>query len=99
MGALQGFVYTDRRNKISVKSWIIDWFLENSNVEKDEIIAKPSENYLINGWIDSFKFINFISDIEENFDIIFSNDEFQDRNFGTIDGLISAIKKKISENE
>jgi len=82
-------------NNINV--WIINWFVNNSNLDKKEIKEKSHTSYLENGWIDSFKFINFISDIEEHFGITFSNDEFQNRSFSTIDGLMKIIQSKINE--
>ncbi len=80
------------------KSWIVKWFLKNSNLSENEINESPEENYLIKGWIDSLKFISFISDIENEFKISFSNDEFQNRKFATINGIVKIIEVKINEN-
>jgi len=55
------------------------------------------ENYFLKGWIDSLKFIELISDIENEFQISFSNNEFQDRTFSTVEGLIKIIEDKINE--
>jgi len=52
------------------------------------------ENYFENGWIDSLKFIELITQIEEKFGIRFSNDEFLDRKFSTIEGLTKIIERK-----
>lgn len=79
------------------KSWIVKWFSDNTNLVENEIIANLDENYLTNGWIDSLKFISFISDIENGFKIIFSNDEFQNRTFATINGLVQIIEEKLNE--
>lgn len=78
-----------------IKNWIIDWFEKNSTATKTDIENNPEENYFNTGWIDSFAFINFISDIEEKFKISFSNDEFQNRDFATINGLTKIIKGKL----
>lgn len=79
-----------------VKTWIIDWFVKNTDFDKEEIEKNLNESYFEHQWIDSFSFINFISDIEENFSISFSNDEFQNREFATISGLTSIIKGKLN---
>jgi len=79
-----------------VKKWIIDWFAENSAINTEEIKLKTSESYFENQWLDSYAFINFVSDIEKEFSISFSNDEFQDRKFSTIDGLTEIIEEKIN---
>lgn len=81
---------------MEIENWIIDWFIQNTDIQKDEIIKNLSENYLELGWIDSLKFISFITDIEEKFEILFSNDSFQDRNFSTIKGLAKIVSGYIN---
>jgi acyl carrier protein len=76
---------------METENWVINWFEEKAGIEKDEILKKIKENYLELGWIDSLKFISFITDIEETFKIRFSNDIFQDRDFSTIKGLSKII--------
>ena len=82
---------------MNVKEWLQEWFEKNTDVSKEKIEKSGGENYLLGGWIDSFKFITLISEIEEKYGIRFSNDEFQDRSFGTIDGMSKAIQKKVDE--
>lgn len=74
--------------------WLINWFEKNSLTTEINMKNSLEENYFENGWIDSLKFIELITQIEEKFGIQFSNDEFQDRKFSTIDGLIKIIEKK-----
>ena len=80
-----------------VKTWIVEWFKENTELKDDEIGV--NDNYFEKGWIDSFQFISFITNIEERFDIRFSNDEFQDRSFSTIEGIVKIIRRKTNEKE
>ena len=47
--------------------------------------------------IDSFKFISFITEIENFFKIKFSNDEFQNRDFASIEGLSKILSEKIHD--
>lgn len=79
------------------KYWIVKWFSNNTNLLENEVIANLDENYLTKGWIDSLKFISFISDIENKFKIVFSNDEFQNRKFATINGLVQILEEKLNE--
>lgn len=79
-----------------VKEWIVNWFVENTGVTKEDIILNLNVSYFEKKWLDSYAFINFISDIEEKFDISFSNEEFQNREFATIEGLACIIERKIS---
>ena len=80
---------------MDVKDWIIEWFSKNSDIEKSEIEKNIHEDYLAKCWIDSLKFVELITDIENHFNIKFSNDEFQDRAFSTVFGLIQHIEIKI----
>jgi len=82
---------------MNTKDWIINWFEENTDLNKEEIEKNISENYFAKGWIDSLKFISFITDIEGNFNIRFSNEEFQNRSFSTIEGMSKIIQGKVNE--
>ena len=79
---------------VDVKTWLAEWFKENTDLEEGEIGVH--DNYFEKGWIDSFQFISFITDIEEKFDVHFSNDEFQNRDFSTIDGLSEIILRRLN---
>ncbi len=81
-----------------ITDWIVDWLVENCEQNREEIINHLDENYFLNGYIDSFQFINLISEAEDEFDIEFDNDQFEDRSFSTVNGL-SAIIERVIENE
>jgi D-alanine--poly(phosphoribitol) ligase subunit 2 len=76
------------------KMWLTNWFEKNSLATGVNMKNSLKENYLENGWIDSLKFIELITQIEEKFGIRFSNDEFLDRKFSTIEGLTKIIERK-----
>lgn len=82
---------------MNVLNWLIEWFVRNSDLNKNEISESLNENYLLKGWIDSLKFIMFVTDIETKLNIKFSNDEFQKNEFSTILGLSKIIEAKINE--
>lgn len=81
---------------MDVKGWLVSWFVRNADLTEAEAAAGASENYFDKGWLDSLKFINFVSDIEQEFKISFSNEEFQDRSFSTMDGLAKIIEVKLN---
>lgn len=83
----------------AILEWIAEWFEENTTISRQDVIVQKNINYFEKGWMDSFKFILFIAEIEEKFQISFSNDEFQNREFATIAGLSSIIQGKMNENE
>ena len=74
--------------------WLTNWFEKNSLATGINMKNSLKENYFENGWIDSLKFIELITQIEEKFGIRFSNDEFLDRKFSTIEGLTKIIERK-----
>lgn len=74
-----------------IKEWILAWFEENSSVGRDVLEANLDENYFNAGYIDSFVFISLIDDIEEEFEVEFDNDQFTDRSFATINGLVAIL--------
>lgn len=82
---------------MEIKNWLVGWFDKNSTLNSDKISQSIQENYLENGWIDSLKFISLITDIEKYFNIKFSNNDFNDKNFMTISGLLTIITRKKNE--
>ena len=82
---------------MDIKDWINNWFENNSDLNLEEIIKFQDEDYFAKGWIDSFKFIRMVTEIEEKFKINFSNDEFQDKKFSTINGLSEIIEARIEK--
>jgi acyl carrier protein len=84
---------------VDAREWLIEWFDSETTVSESTLREQMDTDYLKEGWIDSMQFIGMISSIEEEFDIEFSNDEFQNRSFATIDGLAELIASKISDYE
>jgi len=82
---------------MNIKEWLIKWFEKNSDLIKEEIVNNVSDDYLAKGWIDSFKFVSFVTEIEEEFKITFSTDEFQNRAFATLEGLSKIIEARIEK--
>ena len=82
---------------MDVTGWVISWFENNTDMKRKELEEGVSQNYFEKGWIDSLSFISFIADIEEHFRIRFSNEEFHDRTFSTIEGITRIIEGKLNE--
>lgn len=76
-----------------VEEWIMNWFEKNGSVQREKCIL--NENYLEQGYIDSFGFIALIGECEENFSISFSDDDFSNERMFTIQGLIECIQNRI----
>lgn len=84
---------------MDTRKWLVNWFDANSSVSRDVIEDQTDADYLESEWIDSMAFISLISAIEEEYEIEFKNDEFQDRSFATIDGLSEIIAEKSAVEE
>ena len=76
----------------NVTKWIVDWFVTECSIEESKITENLDNNYFEAGFIDSFKFITMVADAEDKFGIEFSNDQFEDRSFSTINGLAKIIE-------
>ncbi|KKW24561.1 MAG: hypothetical protein UY74_C0014G0019 [Candidatus Kaiserbacteria bacterium GW2011_GWC2_52_8b] len=77
-----------------VRRWLIEWFGHQVAGGEVEVERHAGDNYFDRGWIDSLSVITLISALEDEFEIHFSNEEFQERSFATIDGLAEIIEKK-----
>lgn len=80
------------------KQWLLDWFEKHTGVKREEIEERSGENYFRLGYIDSFEFISLISELEDIFHITFDNEQFEDKDFSTIDGM-SKIVEGVWNNE
>ena len=77
-----------------IKIWLEMWLSKNSSKPVEELKKKGDENYFNEGLVDSFGFISLLSDIEDKFGTSFSNEDFLDRSFATINGLAKMINTK-----
>ncbi len=73
-----------------IRPWLSEW-LSNRNLNVD---LAADDNFFDKGALDSFGVIELIEDIEDKFDIIFDETDFQDRRFPTIGGLSELIAEK-----
>lgn len=80
---------------MSNREWVLDWFEQNSSVDRETLEANGDKNYFEAGYIDSFVFISLMADIEEELGIEFDNEQFWDRSFATINGLIKILDEMV----
>ena len=79
---------------METKEWLIDWFAKHSSLDADGIKAVATANYVEQGIIDSFSFVMMISDIDDEYGITFTNDDFLNPNFMNIEGLSKIIEER-----
>ena len=80
---------------MNVKTWMIEWFVENGNIDREEVENKYDCNYIGSGMIDSFGFIKLVADIEEELGITLADDDFANDGIFVISGLVQIIQDRV----
>jgi len=80
------------------RDYVINWFAKKMNITKEKVVEQINSNYFDLKWMDSFDFINFLADIEDDLGIELDNSEFQDRRFSTISGLINILNERYTDD-
>lgn len=79
---------------MEIKEWLINWFGQHSSLNAVELEEVSKEDYLKKGIIDSFSFVMLVSDIDDEYEVAFTNEDFLDPRFPTIDGLAEMIGER-----
>lgn len=79
---------------MEVKEWLIDWFAKHSSLDAEGIEAVSKDNYMEKGIIDSFSFVMLLSDVDDEYGISFTNEDFLNPDFMNIDGLAKLIEER-----
>lgn len=77
-----------------VKDFIINFIERDYSLPED--LDLMNLNYAESGYVDSISMIQFIVEIEEEFNITFSNDELNDPDIKIVGKLIELVNSKIS---
>ncbi len=77
-----------------VSNFVINWFKEHSAMAED-IVNHLDDNYLTNGYIDSFGFLDLIASSEEKFSIKLSDDDFANDSIFTVNGLVAVLTSRM----
>lgn len=78
--------------KVSEK--VEDYFKKHGKIP--EIGSIFEENYINLNIFDSVGFVKMITDLETEFNIIFTSEEIENKKFQTLSGVVDIIKQKIS---
>ena len=70
--------------------WLKEWFAQRA----PDVKLREQDNFFNEGAIDSFGIIELIEEVETKFSIRFSEQDFQNRGFPTIEGLARIISEK-----
>ena len=77
-----------------VRDYVIQWFIDRTEIINN-LDGYLETNYVKEGIIDSFSFIEMISVFEDKFHISFTDEDFNDERLFTIAGLIEIIEGHI----
>ena len=84
-----------RDSRETVDKWLIDWFVTRGKIGKPCIEKQPDApgetDYFEAGWLTSMEVVEFVTEIEQEFAMQFSDRDLQDPRFVTIDGLAELI--------
>jgi len=69
-------------------------FFRQKGIEVENTADVEKVRYLEEGWLDSFDLVDFLTYLEQEFNIEFQPEELQKDEFRTIGGVINFIVKK-----
>lgn len=72
------------------QTWLTEWF----HSREPHITLTPETNFFVAGAIDSFGVIELIEEVEHTFSVKFTQEEFQDPRFVSIQGLAELLEGK-----
>lgn len=73
--------------------WLTAWFESRGKIDKQakDHDALRTTNYFDAGWLTSMEVVEFITEIEQQFAMQFTDTDLQDSRFGSIEGLAQLI--------
>jgi acyl carrier protein len=77
-----------------VENWLTGWFVARAKIRKNAPETLRVTNYFDAGWLTSMEVVEFVTEIEQRFDLQFSERDLQDQRFVTIAGLADLILER-----
>jgi acyl carrier protein len=87
----------EREVKATVQTWLIDWFVSRSKLRKAMPESVCDIDYFEAGWLTSMEVVEFVTEIEQQFGMQFSDRDLQDPRFVTIAGLAELISERSAQ--
>jgi acyl carrier protein len=87
--------------RLNVQAWLAEWFVARGKIRKaaleDLRDTLNATDYFEAGWLTSMEVVEFVTDIENQFDIQFTDRDLQDVRFVTIAGLTDLILERSTQ--
>lgn len=83
-----------------VQEWLLQWFVARAKIGKASAQAPDSwsnADYFAAGWLTSMEVVEFVTEIEQNFGMQFTDRDLQDSRFVTIAGLTELILERSTQ--
>ena len=75
-----------------IKEFIVDYIQREYTLPADTDVMEL--NYIESGYIDSLGFVQFVALIEEEFDVVFSDEELDSPDMKVVGKLVALIDRK-----
>ncbi len=83
--------------KETIQEWLKHWFVSRGKVDPRASQAILEQDYFEVGLLTSMEVVEFVTEIEQQFGIQFSDRDLQDSRFVTISGLADLILERSTE--
>lgn len=87
--------------RTAVAEWVTDWFVARGKIGKDAPTSLRDglrdTDYFAAGWLTSMEVVEFVTEIEQRFNMQFSDRDLQDPRFVTITGLTELILERSTQ--
>lgn len=83
--------------RATVQIWLIDWFIARSKLGEGASESLCNTDYFEAGWLTSMEVVEFVTEIEQQFAMQFSDRDLRDPRFVTIAGLAGLISERSAQ--
>jgi len=78
-----------------IKNFIVDFFLKHGKFQEMNVAEVVGINFIDSNTLDSIEFITLISEVEENFNMLFTEVDLQSKGFSSIAGMVAITALRI----
>jgi acyl carrier protein len=95
--------------RADVDEWLVDWFVARQKIKRDSHDGQSRDlhndlrdnlrntDYFDAGWLTSMEVVEFVTEIEQHFEMQFTDSDLQDSRFVTIAGLAELILERSTQ--
>ena len=86
--------------RAEAREWLIRWFAARTKIAKSELETPEfvcNADYFSAGWLSSMEVVEFVTEIEQYFNMQFTDRDLRDPRFTTIAGLTELILERSTQ--